>query len=337
MQRHILILTLFLGTATFAGAQEHARTAAAIQAEIDQLQIELQKAKTAEGIPPAIGQSIRPESEQKILRQLEMPAAQPVLLDETSTFGDLLEILSANNIPATLDKAGIRDTATTFRTDTIVTYDTERDFRPANIKLKNVLKMLLEPHDLTYVVRNEMLYITTIEASKRRGNMSVRVYYVGDIAPELSPEEKSNIERILREIFNCECSQQGNTARTGGENVAGMGSIGGMGSGGFPQYYGYERRHLFLYGYLVNPYSYHYLHSRLTPPINNLRDVILNTIGAESWLEMQAGGDGSLTIHALTQSLAVRQTEEVHAQIEELLTQIRKMNTLHQAAQAGER
>ena len=296
---NILALTLafFLCTATLADAQETQRTSAEIQAEIDALQIELQKAKTAEGIPLTVGQFTRPESERQILRLLEMPARQPIILDETSTLVDLCRMLAANDIPAILDMRALADTGTSLQYGTPIVPD---GFFPANtnsIKLKNVLKILFEPHELAYVVRNEMLYITTIEASRRQANMFVRVYYVGDIAPELTPEEKS---------------KKNNVAETEGSKI--ITSTAGNPFGG--------------------PFQ-RVAHHVILPNTDSLIDVIVSCIKPMSW-RMTEFGEGSLHIYTPTQSLVVSASEDVHAKIEELLTQIRQMHALHQATQAAE-
>jgi len=358
MQRPALILSLalFFVTATLADAQEQLRTSAEIQAEIDALQIELQKAKTAEGIPLTVGQFTRPESERQILRLLEMPARQPIILDETSTFADLCVMLSSNDIPAILDMRALANTGTSLRYDTPIVPD---DFFPANtnsIKLKNVLKILFEPHELAYVIRNEMLYITTTEASRRQANMSVRVHYVGDITPELTPEEKSDIEKIFRESASAKCcdcctcckNKANNplggghgspTAPAGVESAAGWVYGGGYGCSFVP--FGYLPRH----GGILSPFGYAAMfgYSPMYAPfnpfatsINNLRDVVQMTIEPDSWEIMGMGGEGSIEVYMPTKSLIIRQTEKEHVQIEELLTQIRQMHALHQTTQTAE-
>ena len=68
--------------------------------------------------------------------------------------------------------------------------------------------------------------------------------------------------------------------------------------------------------------------------INNagdLLEIVQTVIQPESWMRMELGGEGEIQVHPSTESLAVRQTEEVHTQIEDLLTQIRELNT-HRAA-----
>ena len=61
----------------------------------------------------------------------------------------------------------------------------------------------------------------------------------------------------------------------------------------------------------------------------DIQSIITSVIEPDSWLD----GDAFMSFHYATQSLAIRQTEEVHAQIEDLLTQIRKMNDLQVAVE----
>ncbi|MCA9095000.1 MAG: VWA domain-containing protein, partial [Planctomycetaceae bacterium] len=79
------------------------------------------------------------------------------------------------------------------------------DLSISNVKVKTLLKLLLKPVELTYVVEDEVLKITTqTEALKKR---FIRVYYVGDLViPIQTP--------------------------TGGGGLGGGGGIGGGGLGG---------------------------------------------------------------------------------------------------------
>jgi len=61
----------------------------------------------------------------------------------------------------------------------------------------------------------------------------------------------------------------------------------------------------------------------------SIMGIIQSVIEPESWMD----GDAFMDMHYATQSLAIRQTEEVHAQIEDLLNQIRKMNDLQIAVE----
>jgi general secretion pathway protein D len=88
----------------------------------------------------------------------------------------------------------------------------------------------------------------------------------------------------------------------GGGGMGGMG-MGGMGMGGMGMGFG------------------------------SIDQIIQSVIEPESWEMFGAQGEGVLQMHPSTQSLAIRQTEEVHAQIEDLLTQIRKMHDLQVAVE----
>ena len=309
MQRYILTFTLalFLGTATFADAQEQVRTSAEIQEEIDKLQIELQKAQEAERvIPRHRGLPQRPESERRIFQLLEMPVTLPV--DETTTFYDLMRIINARvdeNLPIHFDREAIQNssTASTIRSDS--TINPEGYMPTDNMKLKNALKVLLEPHGLTYIVKNEMLYITSIEQARRE--VFTRTYYVGDIVPVVSAEEESRVEKTdtaesgLKCCAGCTCAVQQNNPVMMSEWVW------------------WRWKNLSIRG------------------TDRLIIVIMTTIDPYSWSVNNAGGDGVLQMYTPTQSLIVHATDDVHAQIEEFLTVIRKMHALHQAVQAGVR
>ena len=63
----------------------------------------------------------------------------------------------------------------------------------------------------------------------------------------------------------------------------------------------------------------------------DIQSIIMSLIEPDSWMDISGGP--SMSFHYSTQSLAIRQTEEVHAQIEDLLNQIRKMNDLQVAVE----
>jgi general secretion pathway protein D len=65
----------------------------------------------------------------------------------------------------------------------------------------------------------------------------------------------------------------------------------------------------------------------------SIYEIIQTVIEPESWQSLGLGGEGLISLHPSTQSLAIRQTEEVHAQIEDLLIQIRKMHDLQVAVE----
>jgi hypothetical protein len=77
-----------------------------------------------------------------------------------------------------------------------------------------------------------------------------------------------------------------------------------------------ERRGMYFMAYYVGDVE------KINPSITH---IIQTVIEPESWQSIGYSGEGTMDYHSATQSLAIRQTEGVHAQIEELLGTIRKM------------
>jgi hypothetical protein len=178
----------------------------------------------------------RPESERRILEQLEMP----IVIDEKDQISlehALKRLCNFDGTALFLDKHALQEAD--LLPDAMV------KIPPANgIKLKAVLNTILDPLGLAYVVKNEMLMITTKKRAK--GDMIMRIYFVGDIFGQAS------------------------------NNMA-------------------------------------------------LDQIIMQVIDPESWQTFGKGGEGVIQMHPSTQSLAIRQTEEAHAQIADLLHQIRQL------------
>ena len=334
----------------------------------------------------------RPETEQRIMRQLQ----QPVLLevDRSMTLEQALNVLCGQvDIIPYIDRAALE--SEDIQTGIMVTMP------PANgIKMMSVLTTLLDQHDLTYVVKNEMLNITTIRRAK--GDLYGRLYYVGDIVTEIPVPRGGNMteDAIFRAIDSqsqiatpamqmrmrqMEHQQQmemqqrfpgavpvmpqgvpanlpdnGLTQNNmggdsnalaqwsggGGYSSGGYGNMGG-GYGNMGGGYGNMGGG---YGNMGGGYGGGGYGGGMGMNFGSIIGIIQSIIEPESWQSggMMGGGgysggnmggsgvgtgDAMIEFHPATQSLAIRQTEEVHAQIEDLLTQIRKMNDLQVAVE----
>jgi hypothetical protein len=106
-------------------------------------------------------------------------------IDDTTTFTDLFRMikdelrrLKLPDINIDLDKKALQD-AGEYRSDTIIASE-GFDHYP-HMRLRSVLSRLLSPLDLTYIIRDETLLITTVEESTKRENMFIKVYPIGDI------------------------------------------------------------------------------------------------------------------------------------------------------------
>ena len=136
-------------------------------------------------------------------------------IDDTATFGDLFAIIKAElrrlkmpDIHIELDKKALEE-AGDIRTETLVAPE---GFAHPRMRLRSALTRLLSPHDLTYIIRDESLLITTIDESRRPANMIIKVYPIADIY-------------MLQQS-----SMMGGGGMMGG---MGGGMYGGMGGGGY--------------------------------------------------------------------------------------------------------
>ncbi|MDR0870416.1 MAG: hypothetical protein LBN39_06445, partial [Planctomycetaceae bacterium] len=278
----------------------------------------------------------RPESELEILRKLEMPVS--INIDKPIPLEQLLKILSGQTgVDIIVDWNALREVDIT--TDRLVSIQIMKE-----IKLKSVLNLILDQMNLAYVVKNEMLNITS--ASKAKGALYEHTYYVGDLINRSSKVDGGNrfdmrdaINRSIQQQSGravsrgtalsplasnnsadtnnmVASSQQGNSGllaqNFGALNLGGSGQQGGqsgltgMNNGlGIPQP-GAEGGSMADFGEIM--------------------DLIEAVISPDSW--QAGGGEGEMMEYYPNLSLVIRQTEEVHAEIVDLLAQLRKLNDL---------
>lgn len=88
------------------------------------------------------------------------------------------------------------------------------------ITLRSALKIMLEPHGLTYIIKDEVMKITTEIAAGDPRNMQVRVYPVGDLVIPIQTLQPAGL------------GQGAGGGGIGGQQGGGGGGIGGIGGGG---------------------------------------------------------------------------------------------------------
>jgi hypothetical protein len=152
------------------------------------------------------------KSEQRINQALDENVDFVV---EAQPLKDALEFISKRfNIPIVIDSKALEDAS--------IEPTTEVHSDVQGIKLKNMLKLLLEqlPQPLTYVVEDEVMKITTVE--KAKDMLTIRMYPVGDLL--LGPTQ-----------LQAMAGSGGGGGMSGGAGGGGMGGGaggGGMGGGG---------------------------------------------------------------------------------------------------------
>jgi len=155
-------------------------------------------------------------SEQKIQAALEQPAN--INFVEDYPLQDAIDNLAQQyEIPIILDPLMLLDG--------IVTPDQPINVPPlSNIKLRSALKIMLEELDLTYIIEDEVMKITTIDIANDPSKLPTRVYPVGDLVIQLIPPQGGGFGGGLGG------GQQG--GGLGGQQGGGFGGQQGGGFGG---------------------------------------------------------------------------------------------------------
>ena len=121
-------------------------------------------------ITKARTKSVATEKEKEILKALDSPVT---IMFDGSTFESVIDYLQTlSGVPiivdkGTLDRAGIN-------------YDTPVNVKKMRISLRTALRKVLSEYGLTYIVEKETIHVLTNDEAKNK--MTVRTYYLGDIA-----------------------------------------------------------------------------------------------------------------------------------------------------------
>ncbi|MDR0392553.1 MAG: hypothetical protein LBH59_11635 [Planctomycetaceae bacterium] len=278
----------------------------------------------------------RSESEKQIIRKLEMPISFST--DRPIAFREFIELLRAQtgvNIDVDWNELG----------DAYITSDSPVSLKLSNeIKLKNVLNQVLGQRGLAYVVKNEILNITTVR--KARGQFITKYYYVGDLVMPMQDFDGSSPHDMINTIERSMRNQQNYNNTNHKWNPAIPLSIN-------------TPMNMPNNGYAVNP--------TLTPSMIQAQigtgtlggntatlpngmatdldaqngaaggggadyEMIINLIkNTTAWNDSQEGAN--IIEFPPSMSIVVRQTEEIHAEIVELLAQLRKLSDLQIAVE----
>lgn len=206
-----------------------------------------------------------------------------------------------------------------------------------NIKLKSALKLLLQPLGLTYKISDEVLLITSPQVNA--DDMITRVYYVGDLLMPLSQNTKGLLNPS--KVTGVTSVVPSNPGAPDGPSALGMGGP-VMGPDGMPLP-------------AATPGSDGIMTERGGRPdvdMAPLVRLIMRSVAPGSWRVIEDGNDvtaayglggglggdadaaaaqnppGMITPFFLNISLIIRNTAEVHEQIEQLLRQLRRLQDL---------
>ncbi|MFO1005993.1 MAG: hypothetical protein U0929_08540 [Planctomycetaceae bacterium] len=228
--------------------------------------------------------------EERVYASLEAPVS--LHFDNTPLQDVLKHIADMQGITVVLDAQGLNDEGYTESTPVTISVD--------GIRLKNALSLMLEQLHLDYLVEHEVLKITSLE--RRQGEMKAVTYQVADLITPLSAR-----------------NPQSAAAQPVGGGLFSVPEFGGMAQ--IPAGAG---------GSLLPTNS-------SIPGVDNqmgandhdfqaLRELLVTTIDPDSWEEN--GGKANISNHESTLSLVIRQTQKVHQEIADLLSQLRRLQDL---------
>jgi general secretion pathway protein D len=201
------------------------------------------------------------------------------------------------------------------------------------VMLKSALNIILEPLHLSYVIKDEVLKITSEQV--RDGEIVPATYYVADLVipiPNFVPGPRLGLASSLHDAY-------GSLGYGGGP---GTGFANGpltttmMSKNGAPGADGSVLANVGGPSTMASPLNQSanpMLHSApggagggVVADFDSLIDLITSTIAPTTWEEV--GGQGAIESYRNNLSLVISQTEDVHDQIRDLLEQLRKLQDL---------
>ena len=227
-----------------------------------------------------------------------------------------------------LDPQGLADEGATIETPVTIKLDHE-------ISLKSALNLILQPLRLNYIIKDEVLKITS--EALRGGQLYTMTYNVADLVmpiPNFSPRQMGldsaytkamsnvgfgGVSPFATPVSSAALVADGGQSGSISANVVAQGrSSSGGGSRGFqtgsPQ------------GGNGLPNGPGGAAGGSGADFDSLIDLIVGTVKPESWDEV--GGRGSIRGFETNLSLVVSQTQEVHEEVADLLEQLRRLQDL---------
>jgi general secretion pathway protein D len=211
----------------------------------------------------------------------------------------IAEICDINII---IDPLGLEDAEVTSNELVSISVD--------GIKVKSALNLILDQFGLGYMVQDEVLKVTS--KLRQQGDLIVDVYDVADLVVPVST------------FINSLANQNGSTASGGlggGQMSIGPNGIPLPGQP-FAQVMGDPFANLATMPGATTARA----GAAAKPDFDSLVDLVTTTIAPETWYA--SGGAATIKQDEGTLSLIIRQTQQVHSDISDLLTQLRKLQDL---------
>ena len=211
------------------------------------------------------------------------------------------------------------------RTDTPVSLSLGQE-----ISLESALSLILEPLHLTYMIKDEVLKVTSEQI--RDGDQVSRVYNVADLVipiPNFVPTSGMGLQGLINEAYDA----LPNVRHAGGGPMAYVPGQAGL-DGGVPgnpnvlqQQQQFGGGSLGAGGGGAMSGGPGGLGGAASADFDSLIDLIVSTVENDSWME-NGTGEGEIQPFPTNLSLVISQTQRVHEQIVDLLEQLRRLQDL---------
>lgn len=239
---------------------------------------------------------------------------------DSMPLADVMQSLSElTGVNIYLDPRGLGQEG--VRTDTPVSLDLGQE-----ISLESALGLVLEPLHLTYIIKNEVLKVTSEQL--RDGEIIPRVYNVADLVvpiPNFVPNSDMGLQGLINDAYaalpNVRRGGMGPVAYVPGQEVldggvsANPNVLQQLGAGGSPT------------GSAPLSTGPGGMGGAAAADFDSLIDLIISTVEHDSWME-NGTGEGEIQPFPTNLSLVISQTQRVHEQIADLLQQLRRLQDL---------
>lgn len=262
--------------------------------------------------------SYRSERELEIERKLRTPILPSYNDMPLAEVVDVMSKLAGINIH--LDPRGLSQEG--VQSDTTVSLNLGKE-----ISLKSALSLILEPLHLTYMIKDEVLKITSEQI--RDGDLVTRTYNVADLVipiPNFVPSNNMGLQGLINDAYAAVPFSNGARQSAPVAMVPGGPAQEGMLPGGaMAQQFGANSApgssSVPLGG---GPGG---LGGAANADFDSLIDLIVTTVEYDSWME-NGSGEGEIQPFPTNLSLVISQTQKVHDQIRDLLEQLRRLQDL---------
>jgi hypothetical protein len=178
-------------------------------------------------------------------------------------------------------------------------YDSPVTRTAKGISLRTALRLTLAPLGLTYVIRDEAIYVTSAQRAKEM--MVTRRYYVGDLLASMGGLNPSGSTSPFAPV-------------TGSAGLPIIPIAGRSGLGGSPivsQWSGFTT-YFSPQPQVVVAQQQNADQSKQV--IDQLKEMIMNSVDPNSWRDHgDHNGNGTIVFHAPSMSFIIRQSAEVHS------------------------